>query len=117
VQEAEGIARRAFERLPVVARGFQQRQRADHVGVHEGGRAVDRAIDMAFAAKLTTASGRCSRSRRFDERAVADVAVDEDMVGILREGPERIEVARVGQRVEVHYPDAARTAPARNCRR
>src|SRR3546814_20917116 len=49
MQEAERILRIAFQCFPVVARGFQQRQRAHDVGLHEGARAVNRAVETRRA--------------------------------------------------------------------
>ena len=36
------------QRAVVAPRGFQQNESADDVGLHEVGRPVDRAVDMAF---------------------------------------------------------------------
>src|SRR5690606_37103480 len=43
-----------------------------------------------------------------DERAVADVTMDEDVVGVAVEVPERLEVAGVRERVEVDHAHAVR---------
>jgi hypothetical protein len=67
-------AARASSALPVVARRFEQAQRADDVGLHERGRAVDGTVDMLSAAKLMIACGRVRPTAR-DQRGVADIAM------------------------------------------
>src|SRR5690606_26380538 len=48
VVEAEGGARGGAQPVPVGAGGFQQRVGADHIGLYEGGGAVDGAVDVGF---------------------------------------------------------------------
>src|SRR5699024_8988962 len=57
VQEAEGVLAVAGQLAPVVACALQQRQGADHVGLDEGGRAVDGAVDVAFGGEVEDGVG------------------------------------------------------------
>src|SRR3546814_9962348 len=107
MQEAERIRRIAFQCFPGVARGFQQRQRAHDVGLHEGARAVDRAVDVALGGEVDHRVGPVLGQQAVDQVAVADVALDENMRRVVLQRRKRIEVARVREGVEVDHADAA----------
>lgn len=108
MQEAEGITARVRQRFPIVAHCLEQGQSADHVGLDEGARAFDRTIDMAFGREVQHRVRLMFLQQASHERAVADVALDEDMVGIAFQRRQRVQIARISERVEIDHADPAR---------
>ncbi|CAM5367949.1 hypothetical protein RLIN73S_00790 [Rhodanobacter lindaniclasticus] len=106
VQEAEAFAGGAFEAAPVVARAFEQAQGADHVGLHELGRAVDRAVDVRFGGEIHDGIGLVFGQQLRHQRAVADVALYENVTRITLQRGQRIEVAGIGELVQVDHAQA-----------
>ena len=86
---------------PVGAHGFEQAEGADDVGLDEVFRAVDAAVDVRFGGKIDDGAGLVLGEQLGDEVEVADVALDEDVARVALERGEVLEVAGVGQRVEV----------------
>ena len=107
MQEAERVAGVVFERLPVIAHRLQQAQGADHVGLDEGRGAIDRTVDVALGGEVHHGIGPVLGQQPRDQVAVADVAVDEDMVGIAVQPTERVQIAGVGQGIQVDDANAA----------
>src|SRR5690606_26013673 len=103
VQETEGLARRPLQRPPVVARGLEQRQGADHVGLHERARPVDGPVDVALGGEVQDRVRAMLAQQGVHQRAIADVAMDEDMVVVPLQRRQGVEVAGVGERVEVDH--------------
>ena len=50
--KAETLGFGLRQRAPVTERLLQQHERADDIGLHELGRAVDRTIDMTFRGQM-----------------------------------------------------------------
>ena len=65
---------------PIGERRLEQRERADDVGVQEGGRPVDRAIDMAFGGQMDQPVRRKIAKRRGHSGAIGDIGVQEAIV-------------------------------------
>ena len=88
------------EALPMVKRGFQQTQGAEHVGLNKNLGRVDRAIDMAFGRKVDHARDPMFLQQGGDRGGVADVAlrkgVTRDFFQFLQVG----KIARIGELVE-----------------
>ena len=97
--KAEAIGRRA-EPPPMRKRGLEQHISADHIGVDEIGRAVDRTIDMAFGGKMHHGIGRKVRKDACHGALVADVRGAEAEAAMAAHGIERGEVAGIGQLVD-----------------
>src|SRR5439155_6841879 len=101
VQEAETLAIRARKRL-IEASGFLEKAEGAHyVGLHEGGRAGDRAVDMALSGEVNDGARLVLRQELAHQLAVADVALDERVAPVLAQGIEVAQVSRVGKLVEV----------------
>ena len=83
------------------AGGVEQDLRADHVGATNGSAVMMLRSTWLSAAKLTTASIACARMTLQHRRAVADVAAHEDVPGVALQVAQVLEVAGVGQGVEV----------------
>ena len=101
VQKAEGRLGVGRQRRPVAAGGLQEPERADDVGLNEVFRAVDGAVDMAFCGEMHDRPDRMLAEQRGDQIAVADVATHEDLAAVARDRLQILEVARVGEHVEI----------------
>lgn len=101
VQETEGILGRARQFTPVIARGLEQHQRAGDVGLDERRRAVDGTVDVAFRREIDNRLRSMPAQQRTHQRAIADVALHEHVVRVVGDGCERVEVARISQRIEI----------------
>jgi hypothetical protein len=62
---------------------------------------VDAAVDVRFGGKIDDGAGLVLGKQAADEVKVADVALDEGVARIALQAGEVLEVAGVGQRVEV----------------
>ena len=82
----------------VAAAGIQQRLRADDIGDHEVLRARDRAVHVGLRREVD--HDVVAGDHSVEDRPVADVALDEGIAGILRNGREIRRVAGVGELVE-----------------
>ena len=90
-----------------VANCLKQRQRADHIGLHERGRAIDGPVHMAFGGEVDHCLGLILSQQFRDQGAVADVAMHEHMARVGVDGCQRVAIACVGQQVEVDDADIA----------
>jgi hypothetical protein len=102
VQEAEGRVLLGRQRAPEAAYRFEQAKGAQHVGLHEVFGAVDGAVDVRLGCKVDHGARLVLGQQAVDEGAVADVALHEDEIRVALERREGLEVACVGQLVEIH---------------
>ncbi len=107
MQEAESILLRQRRGAPVRQRALEQRQRADHIRLHERRRAIDRTVDVRFGREIHDRIGLVFVEQFRDEHFVADIALHEDMIRIVAHRLERIEIARVREQVEIDDAIAA----------
>ncbi len=89
VQEAERGLHPGLERRAMGACGLQQRKRALDVGAHEGGQAVDGAVNMAFGREMHDRTRSVLGEQAIDQGTVADVPLHEDMARIAPQRGER----------------------------
>jgi len=82
VQEAKSRLARILQRAPVLERAGQQVVRADDVGVDERLRPEDRAIDVRLGGEINDGRDAVLTQEPRDQRPVADVALDEQMVAV-----------------------------------
>ena len=101
MEEAEVVLGGSVESVPVGTDGFEQAEGADDVGLDEVFRAVDAAVDVRFGGKIDDGAGLVLGEQFGDEVEIADVALDEDVARIALQSGEVLEVAGVGQRIEV----------------
>ena len=80
---------------------FEQRISADDVRLDEGRGAVDRAVDVAFRREVHDRIGLVLAEQRRHRFAVADVGLLESVARILCDRLQRLEVAGVGELVDV----------------
>src|SRR5690606_37197225 len=80
----------------------------DHVGLDEGGRAVDGAVHVALGGEVEHRVGAVLGQQARHQGPVADVPVHEDVVGVALQRGQGVEVAGIGQRIEVDDPDTPR---------
>ena len=91
-------------RLPVAARGLQQRQGAHHVRLGESERVFDGAVHVAFRGQVDDAVDALFPQQGRDAFEVADVHPDETVVGLVFDILEIGQVAGIGQLVEIDDP-------------
>ena len=87
--------------LPVPPGFFQQGKGADDVGLHEGGRAVNGAVHMAFGGKMHDAGRLEDFKGRAHGGGVRNIRLDEVVAGMVLYIGQRGEVAGIGQLVDV----------------
>ena len=87
--------------LPIEFRGLQQAERAHDVGLGEGERVLDAAIDMGFRREVDDAIDLLVLHQLVDAVEVADVHPDELVVGFVLDILQIGQVAGVGQLVQV----------------
>jgi hypothetical protein len=100
MQEAKVGLGLTVERRPVAARGFEQREGAQHIGAHELARPMDAAVDVALGREVDDRARPVLGQQRVDPGPVADVALDEDMPRIAAQRIQVVQIAGVGERVE-----------------
>jgi hypothetical protein len=101
VHEDEVFARLALKRLPIAARAFEKIEGSDDVRLDELGRIVDRTIDVAFGREVHDRAGLVLVQELAHQSAVVDVSAHEDVLLIACERTEIVEVAGIGQLVEI----------------
>ena len=106
MQEAERVAPRPRQRLPVGARRLEHRERADDVGLDERVAAGDRAIDVALGRQMDHVVGRETLERLGHRAPVADVDPGEAIVRRIVDRSQRLQIAGVGERVDIEHVDA-----------
>ncbi len=114
VQEAEGRLLLGRQRAPVAAHGFEQPEGAEHVGLDEVLGPVDGAVHVGFGREVDDGARLVLGQQAVDQRAVADVALHEDVVRIALERRQGLEVAGIGQLVEVDDGLVALREPVEN---
>jgi hypothetical protein len=100
VQESESPARAGVELRDVVARGVEQLEGAADVGLDEGGRPVDRAVDVGLGGEVEDRRGPVLVDDLVDRGAVGDVGLHEMEARVLGDVGQALEVPGVGQLVD-----------------
>ena len=101
MEEAKRVFGGRLERAPVAARGLEQSEGAHHIGLDEGIGPVDRAVDMALGGKVHDGPHAMLGEEAFDQGLVGNVAVHEVVARIAFERAQILQVARVGEAVQV----------------
>ena len=86
---------------PVTACRFNEREGAHVVRFHEGAGALDGVVHMAFRGKVHDAPDVVFREQALHQFLVADVALHEGVVGHPLAFLQIVEIARVGELVEI----------------
>ena len=100
MKEAERGLGIGLQRLPVTARGFEQSERADDIGLDEIGSAGDRAVDMALGGKVHHPIGPESGHGNVHRGPVADIGLEEAVMRVAFDIAQRLTVAGISQRVD-----------------
>ncbi len=93
----------AIRRLPVQpsgAGGFQQREGADQIGLHEGRRPGDGAVHMAFGGEVGDGVDGVLAQQPVHQRPVANVAPHEQVPGRIGQVAQVVQRAGVSQQIE-----------------
>ena len=99
--EAERRLRIIGEAIPVPPRGLEQRVGADHVGLDELGRAVDRAVHVGLGGEVHHRSRAELPKYLVQASSVADIDLVEPIARRLRDRAQRLEIAGISELVEV----------------
>jgi hypothetical protein len=99
--ESKGLARRAFQPVPILPGCLKQRAGADDVGFDEIGRAVDRAVNMGFGRQMHHCARPVFGKNAGDRLPVADIRLLEDMARIVARVAQGFQIASIGQLVEI----------------
>ena len=103
MEEAEGSLLGIWQVIPVTTHGFEEVKGADDVGLNELARAMNRTIDMALGSKVDNGARFNIGQQVGDEVTVADAAANKLMTWVAFEFFEVLEVAGVGEQVEVNH--------------
>jgi hypothetical protein len=87
----------------VVARRFEEIERADDVGVDERRRGLNRTVDMGLRREVDDRMRRKIGEQAFDRVAVANVGMHEAVAWIAGNISQRLEVSGVCQLVEIAH--------------
>ena len=101
MEEAEGFLGSIIEPVPVSARSFQEGEGPNDVGLDELGGSMDGAIHMGLSGKVHNGAGTVLSEELGNKFRISDIASNEDMAGIPLDGGKVLEIARVGELVEV----------------
>ena len=85
------------------AQGFEEDERPENVGQDELARVDDRAVDVRLGGEMEDALDAAENAA--DELLAADIPVDEFMARVAGDVGQVVEIAGLGQRVEVDDPD------------
>ena len=100
--KSERLAGALGKNTPKRSRGLQKRIGAINVGFDERTRPVNTAVDVTLGRKMNDRSGLMLRKQSIDQRAIADIALNEDVTGITLKRREVLSVTRIGQRIEIN---------------
>jgi hypothetical protein len=103
VQEAECRLVRRRQAIPVRAHRLQQAEGADDIRLDEVFRAVDAAVDVALGGKIDDGARAVLVQQPGYQRGIADISLDEDVTRIAAQAGQVLEVAGIGQLVEVEH--------------
>ena len=87
----------------VQARRFQQGEGAVVIGAHHGFGRENAAIHVRFGGEMHDRVGALFAYQRVDQRGIADISLHEAVAGIAIDGREILQIAGVGQLIEVDY--------------
>ena len=104
VQEAEAALRRGVEPGKMGARRLDQLAGADDVGLHEGRRPLDGAVDVRLGGAVDHPHRPLLAVEALDKYPVGDVSLDEGEARVRRHVVEAAAVAGVGQLVQDDDP-------------
>jgi len=93
----------AGQGLVIGAGGFQQRERADDVGLDEFACAVDAAVNMAFGGKVHHRIGLVLGEDFIQRGAVADVGLHEGVSLAVCHAADAVQIACVGKFVQIDH--------------
>ena len=85
------------------SRRFQQRQGANHIGLHKRRRPIDRTVDMAFCGEVDDRVRLVLAQQSVQQDAIRDAAFDEDVRGVAQHAGQRVAIASIGERIQIKH--------------
>src|SRR4029450_2759106 len=101
MMESEGRPALLIEVPPVLQRCVEQPERADDIGLDERRWPVDRTVHMALGGEVHDRLDPLARKQLRDSLLIANVGLDETIVGLPLDFAQAVEVAGVGQLVDI----------------
>jgi hypothetical protein len=101
MEEAEGFLGRIIETIPVDTSGLKEIEGANDVGLDELGGPMDGAINMGLGGKVNDGARLMLRKELRNEYGITDITTSKGMAGVPLDGGEVLEIAGVGELVEV----------------
>ena len=101
MEEAEGFFLSLTEAVPVGAGGFEEVEGADDVRLDELGGAVDGPVDMGLGGEVHDGAGLMLGEQARNQFGIPDIAADKGVAWISLEGGKVLEIAGVGELVEI----------------
>ena len=114
MEEAESRPLRRIEGLQVSARRFQQAISPPDVGRDKFGRAVDRPVDMGFSREIDNRTWPMLRQKCCDQRGIADVAGDENVLRLAGSVREVVEIACIRELIQIDHGAETEREPIEN---
>ena len=102
MMEPESIAVITCQSIPILARLVEQRERPDHICLHESIRSYYGAIDMALRGEMDDGVRMILRKCIPHLIAVADIPLNKHMITVALQGSEIPEVTGIGQVIEIY---------------
>ena len=101
VQETETVLMCFVQAAPISTHRFEQLTSADHIGLNEIQRAMNRTVHMRFSGEMQDSTRAVLLQQSFDQFAVSDIALHKHMARVLRQRLQITQVTRVGEFVQV----------------
>ena len=106
MQETEGVALTAAQRLPMGAGRLQHRESAHDVCLDEGVAARDRAVDVTLGGEMDHLVRMKSRERLGHGAPIANVDLGEAVVRRVADRRQGLQISGVGERVDIEHRGA-----------
>ena len=103
MQKAETLLLVFRQAVPITTHRFQQVERADDIRLDEISRTVNGTIDMALGRKIDHRARPVHRQQIAHQLPVADIPVHEHMTIVATQPLQRIQIARIGQLVQIDH--------------
>ena len=94
-----------FGIIPGILAALQQVDRAQDVAFHKDFGVLDAAVHVAFRREVDDVVGVILDNQVGDQRLIADIPLHKDMTGIPLDVLEVLQIAGIGQLVQVHQTD------------
>ena len=114
MQETEGLPLRIRKSGVIGADSFEQAEGADNVGLDEIFRPVDGAVDMRFCSEVDHRAWLMFCQQAGQQIGIGNAAMDEHMASITGQASQILQIAGIGQGIEIEHRFIALRQPVEN---